>query len=395
MLLESPPVSNLGETFLTDVKRSLLPALIASALAVAAGLAHGQEGEQVAPGLYVTTDEGKTFLIKDGEVLEMKAGESGFANEEGLKKIDTLPAALNWPCSGAVAMGRRFATYALDDLQTKNRAAEVAERYFEVPEVIEPIPNWIDGEYHAVFSVNELLQFSSPEYWYFHNPNREFLDPKRPTSLLISMYVGITLAIIDNNAFDQLRALHGDDAIPVTFVFNDSNAVPISYFGENVSLEEVFKAFNERGIKIADVPMWWLGDYHLTPTIEEFERFFDIPALDQIPADKQDVLREDLAAYGFTRKPIIVSILAESGSMVVDQPQRVRMAAEMNIPRIPTVLNFVEEDSIVARCGPGTPVGFGEGAISGETTPEPGATVPPGSPTVPPPPEPETPASQS
>jgi hypothetical protein len=67
----------------------------------------------------------------------------------------------------------------------------------------------------------------------------------------------------------------------------------------------------------------------------------------------------------------------------------------MNIPRIPTVLNFVEEDSIVARCGPGTPVGFGEGAISGETTPEPGATVPPGSPTVPPPPEPETPASQS
>jgi hypothetical protein len=395
MLWGSPPVPSLGETFLTDVKRSLLPALIAAALAVSAGLAQGQEDEPVAPGLYVTTDEGKTFLIKDGETLEMEAGESGFANEEGLKKIDTLPKALDWPCSGAVAMGRKFATYSLGDLKSKNRAQEIAERYFEVPEVIEPIPNWIDGEYHEIFSVDELLRFSSPEYWYFTAPDREFLDPKRPTALLVSMYVGITTAIVDNNAFDILRKLHGDDAIPVVFVFNDSNTVPISYFGENVSLEEVFRAFTERGIKLADPPMWWLGDYHLTPTIEEFEKFFQIPALGDIDPETQDKLREDLAAHGFTRKPIIVNVLAESGTMAVDQPARIRVAADMGIQRIPTVMNFIEEDSIIARCGPGTPVGFGEGAISGETTPEPGATVPPGSPTVPPPTEPETPASES
>jgi len=54
------------------------------------------------------------------------------------------------------------------------------------------------------------------------------------------------------------------------------------------------------------------------------------------------------------------------------------------------VFNFVENDIVVARCGPGTPIGFGsEGAISGETTPPGGAVVPPGTPILPPPPDPD------
>jgi hypothetical protein len=370
---------------LKRLARSILPALISSALATTAALAQQAEEEKVVvPGLYVTTDEGRTYLQQGDETIEMKAGESGFADEEGMRRIDALPEALDWPCSGTVAMGRKFATYALPDLPEDKRADEIARRYFEIPEVIEPIPNWIDGEYHGTFSVDELLQFSSPEYWYFVNPDQDYLHPKRPASLLVSMYVGITTAIVDNNALDILREMHGDDEIPVTFVFNDSNTVPISYFGDNVSLEEVFKAFQERGIKLADPPMWWLGDYHLTPTIEEFEKFFDIPPLDDIPQANQDTLREDLATYGFTRKPIIVNVLAEAGIMTIDQPRRVRMAAEMGITRIPTVMNFVELDSVVARCGPGTPIGFGATAISGESTPEPGATVPPGAPAPPP-----------
>ncbi|MBT8040749.1 MAG: hypothetical protein KJO72_11290 [Gammaproteobacteria bacterium] len=376
--------------------RSILPALISSALATSAVLAQEAEQEEiVVPGLYVTTDEGRTFLQQGDVTIEMKAGESGFADEEGMRRIERLPQALDWPCSGTVAMGRKFATYTFDDLQDDDRPAEVSRRYFEIPEVIEPIPNWIDGEYHETFSVDELLQFSSPEYWYFVNPDQEYFHLKRPTTLLISMYVGITTAIIDNNAFDLLRESYGEEEIPVVFLFNDSNTVPVSYFGDNVSLEEVFTAFTERGIKLASPPMWWLGDYHLTPTIAEFEKFFDIPAAGDIPPEAQDKLSEDLATHGFTRKPIIVSVLAESGIMTVDQPRRVRMAAEMGITRVPTVINFVEMDSVVARCGPGTPTGFGAEAISGESTPEPGATVSPAAPAPPPPAAPEPPASPS
>jgi hypothetical protein len=176
----------------------------------------------------------------------------------------------------------------------------------------------------------------------------------------------------------------------VTFVFNDSNTVPISYFGANVSLEEIFKAFLERGIKVAEVPLWWQGDYHLRPTIAEFEKFFEIPALEDINPEKRAALQADLEAHGFSRKSIIVSLFAESRSMAVDQPERIRVAASMGIERIPTTFMFVELDALVAHCGPGTPLG--SGAVSGATTPPGGATVPPGA--APPPPV-EPPASDS
>ena len=373
------------------LRKSILSALIASALASAAVYAQDEDSGETKfaePGLYTTTDEGHTFLIQDGEVLEMGPGEAGFAGKDGLKLIKSIPPGLDWPCSGSAAQSRKFATYSFDDLPDSDRAREIVQRYFKIPEVIEPIPNWIDGEYHGKFSMNEILQFSSREYWYHPNPDRPFMDKKRPKTLLVALFIGINQAIIDNHALDALRKIYGDDEIPVVFKFNDSNVVPISYFGDNVSLEEVLTAFKERGIKVADVPMWWLGDFNLTPTAAEFELSFDIPPLEDISPEKQAALREDLEKYGFTRKPLIVSVLADSGTMIIDQPERVRIAFEMGFERIPTSLNFIEPDAILARCGPGTPTGTSASAISGESTPIGGATIPPGSGVTPPPTDP-------
>ncbi|MDT8320242.1 MAG: hypothetical protein RQ826_06900 [Xanthomonadales bacterium] len=370
--------------------KALLPALIAAALIDSA---HAQneceELEGTPPGLYTTTDEGKTFLIKDDKLVEMSAGESGFADESGVRCIKRPPQFLDWPCSTQAARSRMFTTYELHEISSQDQIEEIVRRYFDIPEVIAPIPNWIDGEYHGIFSYNDLVPYSSNEYWYHPSPNRPFLDEKRPRSLLVSLYVGLNEVVIDKYAIDRLRAELGTNQIPVTFVFNDTNVVPISYFGSNVSLEEVRKAFFERGIKLADVPMWWLGDYHLRPTVAEFEQFFDIPPLSDIDAKKQEAIRKDLEESGFSRKPIIVSVLADSNTMVVDQPERLRVAASMGIDRIPTAFFFVEPDAVLARCGPGTPVGFGSSAISGETTPAGGAIVPPGVVVTPPPPDPE------
>ena len=377
-------------------RKSILPALIATALASTVAYAQEQDsgGQKfLAPGLYTTTDEGKTFLIQEGETLEMGPGEAGFAGKDGLKLIDRTPATLKWPCSGDVAQGRKFATYSIDDLSQEGRAQEIVRRYFEIPEVIEPIPYWIDGESHGSIPASELLQFSSPDYWYIPDPDRPFMDKKRPETLLIALFVGTGQAILDNNAFDALREIYGDEDIPVVFEFQDSNVVPISYFGDNVSLEEVFTAFIERGIKVAEVPIYWLGDYALKPTVAEFEKFFDIPALEDISPAKQAALREDLEKYGFTRKPVIVSVLADSEAMIIDQPERLRMAAEMGYTHIPTTMSFIEPDSLYSRCGPGTPMG--SSGVSGESTPEGGSNVPPGAPVVPPPTEPEPPASRS
>jgi hypothetical protein len=367
--------------------RSVLPALIAVALG---GPALAQDDcaelEGVPPGLYTTTDEGRTYVSQDGETLELAHGESGFADENGVRCIKRPPEFLDWPCSTQAARSRMFNTYTIDELTSENPMAEVVERYFKIPEVIAPIPNWIDGEFHGNFDYNDIIQFSAPDYWYFPDQNRPLLSEKRPRSLLIALYVGTNQVVIDNNMIDALRKELGTNELPVTFVFNDSNTVPISYFGSNVSLEEVFKAFVERQIKVAEVPMWWLGDYHLTPTMEEFEKFFELPALEDISAERQQVLRADLETHGFTRKSIIVSLFLESTAMAVDQPERLRVAASMGYERIPTTLNFIEPDVILARCGPGTPVG--SGGVSGSTTPIGGATVPPTAPVVPPPVEP-------
>ena len=376
------------------IGKALLPALITSILA---GNALAQDDcvelEGAPPGLYATTDEGRTFLIKDGKTVELGPGESGFADEGEVKCIKKPPEFLDWPCATQAAQSRMFNTYTMDEIESGNQLKEIVQRYFDVPEVLVPIPNWIDGEYNAVFSYNDLIQFASPEYWSIPNPDIPLLSGKRPKSLLVSLYVGTNQVVVDSNMIDALRKELGSNDIPVTLVFNDSNTVPVSYFGANVSIEEISKAFNERGIKLAEVPMWWQGDYQLRSTIDEFEKFFDIPALDEISADKQATLKADLEAHGFTRKSIIVSIFAGSGAMAVDQPDRIRVAASMGIKAIPTTFNFVEEDVLVARCGPGTPVG--SGAVSGSTTPEGGATVPPGAPVVPPPTEPEPPPPAS
>jgi hypothetical protein len=299
------------------------------------------------------------------------------------------PEFLAWPCTTQAAQSRMFNTYTIEDLTSNNQLKEIVQRYFDVPEVLAPIPDWIDGEYNGIFNYNDLIQFSSPEYWYFTNPDKPILSGKRPKSLLISLFVGTNQVVLDNNMIDALRKELGSNDIPVTFVFNDSNTVPISYFGSNVILEEVSKAFNERGIKVADVPMWWQGDYSLLTTIAEFEKFFDVPALEDIPADRVNSLKADLEANGFTRKSIIVTLFAESGAMAVDQPERIRVAASMGLEKIPTTFSFIEEDSIVAHCGPGTPTG--SSGVSGATTPIGGATVPPGTPVAPPPTEPEIP----
>ncbi|NCF63042.1 MAG: hypothetical protein GWP58_09345 [Gammaproteobacteria bacterium] len=368
--------------------KAILPALIASALASNAW-AQNEDCEKLEgtpPGLYATTDEGRTYLVKDDEVVELGPGEAGFADEDGVKCIQLPPAFLDWPCASDAAQSRMFNTYTVEELETGNKMKEIVERYFSIPEVLAPIPNWIDGEFSAVFNYQDIIQLSSPEYWYHPNPNRPILSKKRPRSLLIALFVGTNQAVVDANVIDALRKELGTDDIPVAFVFNDSNVVPISYFGANVSLEEVSKAFNERGIRIAEVPMWWLGDYHLTPTIAEYEKFFDIPALENIPAERQASLKADLEEHGFTRKPILVTLFSEAGSMAVDQPERVRVAASMGMTEIPTSLIFIEPDSVLARCGPGSPAGAS--AVSGSTTPIGGATVPPGA-VTPPPTEPE------
>ncbi len=378
--------------------RALLPALIISALASASLQAQSTNADCVdvegtPPGLYATTDQGRTFLMKGDKVVELAPGQAAFADETKLTCIKKVPAFLDWPCTSVAAQSRMFSTYKFEDLNPdQDIIKQVVKRYFEVPEVIQPFPKWIEGEFHTTLSFKDIIGYSSAEYWYKPDSSVDIMNEKRPKTLLISLYVGINQVVIDNYAIDPLHRFYGNEKIPVVFVFNDSNVVPVSYFGSNVSLEEVHKAFNERHIKLAEVPLWPLGDHHFSPTAEEFEKYFDLPDLDKIDKQRREAIEAQLDAYGFSRKPIFVTML-EGGKMYVDDPDRVRIAIAKKMPHLQTVINFVEEDSHLARCGPGNPVG--SHGVSGTTTPIGGAVVPPTAPAPPPPPSPEPPASGS
>jgi hypothetical protein len=381
-----------GKSCKPNLNRALLPAVIAVALMSGNTFAQSggcEELQGTPPGLYVTTDEGRTFITQEGKVLEVAPGQSAFAGEGKLACIKNVPAFLDWPCSTDAASSRKFATYAIADLSGQSGsklAREVVKRYFEIPEVIEPVPDWLEGEYHTKLAYTDIIQFSNGEYWYLPSSNASLTDEKRPKVLQISLYVGINAVVVDSYQADLLKKHYGTEDIPVMFVFNDSNTVPISYFGPNVSLEEVYKAFNERGIKIADAPMWPLGDYTLAPTAEEFEKFFDLPSLDSIDPVRREALSAQLETFGFTKKPAFVTMMSGGGRIYVDDPALIRVALSMGMERIPTALTFVEPDNHLTRCGPGTPVGSSGAAISGESTPPGGAVVPPGGGTTPPPP---------
>jgi hypothetical protein len=220
-----------------------------------------------------------------------------------------VPEFLDWPCSTDAAQARKFATYSIDALEGNDIVKQVVTRYFNVPEVIEPIPNWLEGESTTTLEFSQIVPFSSPEYWYKIDPKVDIMNEKRPKTLLISLYVGINQVVIDNYTVDALRKYYAGKPIPVVFVFNDSNAVPVSYFGANISLEETSKAFNERHIKLADVPMWQLGDHHFAATVEEFKKNFDLPSFDEVDPLRREALGAELETYGFSRKPVFVTLM--------------------------------------------------------------------------------------
>ena len=230
-----------------------------------------------------------------------------------------------------------------------------------------------------MMSENDILQFASSEYWYHPDPNRSIMDEKRPKTLQIALFVGINQVVVDSVHLKALSKHYDGADIPVVFTFNDSNMVPISYFGPNVSLEEVRRPTPNAASILRRCRC---GNWATTTSGRPWPRcrnILTLPAVADIPADRRAALEADLETNGFTRKPVFVSILGGSDNMVVDQPQRVAVAASMGMTSVPVSLTIVQPDILVARCGPGVPMGTdGATSISGDTTPDGGASLPPG-----------------
>jgi hypothetical protein len=348
----------------TLLSQSVRLALAGAALAASMGAAVAQDSEDgcldlqgTPPGLYVTVQQNEVYLIKDGSMVELKPGESGFASESDLACLKVPPEALDWPCNTSEAMARQMApTYSAEELPAVGGVQEVVQRYFKENQAISPPIQWLNGETHGTFPAFELEELDSSTYWYIPGSEDPFKSPKRPKTLIVSLFWATGQAVVDKNTLTPLEIQYPNGDIPVVFVFNRDNEVPVSFFGPKPTLQQITRAYLERGIELAPVPLWYAGDHHFEVSLKEMERAFELPALDDIPPERQQAIRKELETYGFFHKPISIVMMEETGNMVIDQPDVVRVAATMGLTAFPVVMFYYNSSSHLAGCGIPLPV---------------------------------------
>jgi hypothetical protein len=371
--------------------------MISFALASTAPSAQEGGDEQSAkPGLYTTVDEHSVYLIKGEEQIDVKSGESVFVSPEETRFIDRPPAFLNWPCGTEYAGGRgSLQGYSIDELPPGNRIGEIVRRWFEDAQLLAPMADFANAEFNGRFSPEEIDPYVSSAYWYRSGPQNAKLALQRPQTLIVGLFRGTGQVIVDNNHLDELRKQFGN-SIPVVVEYQEENVVPVSYFGDSPKVQDIIDAWVQRGIRLAEVPMWYGGDQHLSMSAKDLALLVNAPPLSDIDSARHASLEADLAANGFTARPVNLTLVGGQSGVVVDEAERVRVAESMGIKSVPVMFSYFNELSAASHCGLAPPVAE-VGALGQVADDSPGPLLPERPPEIqlPNPPQPELPVSGS
>lgn len=330
------------------------------ALAVLSVQAHAQQsepeqcvdlGQETPPGLYVTVDQSQVYLTKDGKIVELNPGEAAYANETQLTCLNITPSVLDWPCGTAEDRARAKAEeYTLDELPAIGGIQEIKRRYFEDKKVLGPTIEWLNGDIHGTFPLSEFEGVDTTKSWYQRTTDDPFASPKRPRAQVIGLFWATKQMIVDGNTFEAIQQEFPDGEIPVVFMFFEQQQVPISFFGPNPSLKTVLDAYFERGIEVAPPPVWYAGEFTLQVDLQEVQTMFDLPPVDSLDPAQVASMKADIERDGFKTKPFTVSAMGESGSIFLDQPAKLSVAASMGMTSFPVVLQHFGPTSHLADC---------------------------------------------
>lgn len=375
--------------------RSLLPLMIGLALATGAVMAQDPpKDEPVKPGLYTTVDEHSVYIIKGDEQIDVKSGETVFVSPDDVEFLQRPTEFLEWPCGTAYAGLRgTLEGFPVSDLPADNRIGEIVRRWFEEARLLDPQVKFANAEFNDRFSIAEIDPYVSDAYWYRTGPQNANLALQRAQILIIGLFRGTGQVIVDTNHLDELKRLHGD-SIPVVVEYQEENVVPVSYFGADPRPQDIIDAWAQRGIRLADVPMWYGGDRHLSVPADELAQLVNAPALSEIDGERQASLRADLSANGFTAKPVNLTLVADTPGAVADEAERVRVAQSMGISPIPVLFTYFNDLSAAAHCGLAPPTAE-VGALGQSNDDNSGPLLPEKPPEIvlPNPPQPELPVS--
>ena len=105
-------------------------------------------------------------LTIDKTLYMMTRADSSRA-EEFFKTAVSMQGSLpGWSCSiSNTNSGDSYSQfYELDDLGQNRSVSEVADRYFDQQEVMEPFPDWVNGDSHMNASIDELIDLADDDF---------------------------------------------------------------------------------------------------------------------------------------------------------------------------------------------------------------------------------------
>lgn len=348
------------------------------------------------PGLYTSVDESEIYIIQpNGDQIDVKTGESVRVDQSGVTFITDRPEFLNWPCGTSFAGNRgSLPTFSLESLPPEDRIGQVTDLYFSNQQVLEGSPRWENGESHGAFPAAEIDQYVSNAYWYTTGDAPPGMDKKRPDTLLIALFYGTGQVVVDTNHLEALKAMYGDDPIPTLFRYEEENVVPISWYGDNPTPEQILANFQTNGVKPAEVPLWYAGDQHVTFDPDTLANLAGVPPLSEISAERQAQVREDLERNGFRAKPVNLALVPGNDRFIADQGDRLRVAAAMGVISVPVMFSVYDAGVVASQCGIEAPVEAAGvlGVAAGETPETPGEETTPDAPEQPDEPTPPPPA---
>ena len=255
--------------------------------------------------------------------------------------LELMPYLPGWTCSGSFDNAAYSTIYDVNDLSGERTVREVAQRYFKDRARMAPFPDWSAGEFNMLASVDELLEFAGPEFWYQAGPPQSIPGGHPRDAVLIALYTEGNRIVLDADRA-RLQALKqsGVQRVPVTFYYNFNDQIPISALGDGVKLMDVVQQFFASGRELTQVPLWQAGDYHLLATVDEILQNFPIPETASFDLDRYRNAVNELRIDGFSKSPVLITLLRSGDFKWVADPERVRAAIELGMQEVPVVLFY-------------------------------------------------------
>lgn len=284
----------------------------------------------------------------DRAIYAAVRAQPGRADELYTTALELMGFLPGWSCTTNIDRGLYDPVYNVNDLPDQRMVQEVADRYFQQSSRLGQFPDWPNNEFHMLASTTELLDLVSrleTEYWYRPGPSQDGAGANPRETVLIGLYPDNDQIVIDATA-ERIRQWQAQDKarVPVTFFYNFDYQRPVSRFADDTTLEDIMDSFFEGGNELTPVPLWTVGDYHLEVTGDELEELFELPEADDIDPRRYRALVDDLAAQGFSRKPVLVTLLQSGKYRRVAEPDRVRVALDQGIESFPVAVFYHRVD---------------------------------------------------